>query len=123
MPTLLPGTSFFLDIGYAPARKMIDSGLPVALASDYNPGSSPSGNMKFILSLACTRLKMLPAEAINAATLNAAYAMGIEDMAGTITPGKLANFIITRPIPSVDFIPYAFGSDIIREVFLNGERI
>lgn len=123
MPTLLPGTSFFLGIGYAPARKMIDAGLPVALASDFNPGSSPSGNMKFILSLACTRLKMLPAEAINAATLNAAYAMGIEDMAGTITPGKLANFFITRPIPSVDFIPYAFGSDIIREVFINGERI
>jgi imidazolonepropionase len=118
MPTLLPGTSFFLGLPYAPARKMIDSGVPVALASDYNPGSSPSGNMKFILSLACTQLKMLPAEAINAATLNAAYAMGVEDILGTITPGKRANLIITEVVPSVDFLPYAFGSDLIWKVML-----
>jgi imidazolonepropionase len=118
MPTILPGTSFFLGLPYAPARKMIDSGLPVALASDYNPGSSPSGNMKFILSLACTQLQMLPAEAINAATLNAAYAMGVEDILGTITPGKRANLIITDVVPSVDFLPYAFGSDLIWKVML-----
>ena len=123
MPTLLPGTSFFLGIRYAPARKMIDAGLAVALASDYNPGSSPSGNMKFILSLACTQMKMLPAEAFNAATLNGAYAMGVENMAGSISPGKFANFFITDKIPSLDFIPYSFGTDLIWKAFLKGEEV
>jgi len=123
MPTLLPGTSFFLGIDYAPARKMIDAGLAVALASDYNPGSSPSGNMKFILSLACLKMRMLPAEAINAATINAAYAMGVEKEAGTITVGKQASFFITKKIPSIDYIPYSFGSDLVWQVFLRGERV
>lgn len=123
MPTLLPGASFFLDLDYAPARRMIDSGLPVALATDYNPGSSPSGNMKLILALACTQMKMLPAEAINAATINSAYAMGVENTAGTITPGKTANFFITEPVPSPDYIPYAFGSDLVWKAFLRGKEV
>jgi len=105
MPTLLPGASFFLGLQDPPARKMIDSGLPVALASDYNPGSSPSGNMKLVMSLACIRLKMLPAEAINAATLNGAYAMGLEKSYGSICTGKVANMIITKEIPDMIFCP------------------
>jgi imidazolonepropionase len=120
MPTLLPGASFFLGIGYAPARKMIDAGLPVALASDFNPGSSPSGNMSFILSLACIKLRMLPEEAINAVTLNSAYAMGVESTNGSISPGKLASFLITRKIPGLEFIPYSFGSDLIEHVYCKG---
>ncbi|MFO7616923.1 MAG: imidazolonepropionase, partial [Bacteroidales bacterium] len=104
MPTLLPGAAFFLGLEWPPARRMIDSGLPVALASDYNPGSSPSGNMMTILSLACICLRMLPAEAINAATLNAAYAMGVSDLLGSITPGKTASLIITKPVPSYEFL-------------------
>jgi imidazolonepropionase len=123
MPTILPGTSFFLGIGYAPARKMIDAGLPVALASDFNPGSSPSGNLNFILSLACIKLKMLPEEAINALTLNAAYAMGVESTSGSISPGKFASFIITQKIPGSDFIPYSFGSDLIGLVYCKGRLI
>lgn len=120
MPTLLPSTAFFLDIGYAPARKMIDAGLPVALASDYNPGSSPSGNMNFVVSLACIKMKMTPHEAINAATLNSAYAMGIEQELGSITRGKKANLIITRRIPSINFLPYSFGQSCIERVIING---
>ncbi|MEX0811940.1 MAG: imidazolonepropionase [Chitinophagales bacterium] len=120
MATLLPGTAFFLDIDYAPARKMIDAGLAVALASDYNPGSSPSGNMPFVLSLACAKMKMLPAEAINAATINGAYAMGLSDQLGSITKGKKANLFITREMPSVEFLPYAYGSNLIESVILNG---
>jgi len=123
IPTLLPGASFFLGIGYAPARKMIDAGLPVAIASDYNPGSSPSGNMNFILSLACIKLRMLPEEAINASTLNSAYAMGVESTNGCISPGKLSSFIITRKIPGPEFIPYSFGTDLIEHVFCNGKLI
>jgi imidazolonepropionase len=123
MPALLPGASFFLGIGYAPARKMIDSGLPVALASDYNPGSSPSGNMNFVFSLACIKLRMLPEEAINAMTINSAYAMGIENSSGSISPGKLASFIITRKIPEPGFIPYSFGSDLIEHVYCKGQLI
>lgn len=123
MPTLLPGASFFLGLQDPPARKMIDSGLPVALASDYNPGSSPSGNMKLVMSLACIRLKMLPAEAINAATLNGAYAMGLEKTHGSICAGKVANLIITKEIPGYDFLPYAYGSDLTDMVILNGEVI
>lgn len=121
MPTLLPGAAFFLGMEYPPARDMIDSGLPVALASDYNPGSSPSGNMKFILSLACIQMKMTPNEAINAATINSAYAMGISLTHGSIVAGKKANIFLTKAIPSVEFIPYAYTSDIIDSVYLNGK--
>lgn len=120
MATLLPGTAFFLGIDYAPARKMIDSDLAVALASDYNPGSSPSGNMPFVVSLACVNMKMLPAEAINAATVNGAYAMGVQDKLGSISRGKKANVFITKEIPSVEFLPYAYGSNLIESVILNG---
>jgi imidazolonepropionase len=121
MPTLLPGTSFFIGMADPPARKMIDAGLPVALASDYNPGSSPSGNMKFIMSLGCIRLKMLPDEVINAVTINSAYAMGIEETHGSITVGKKANIFITKKIPSYEFLPYAYSSNLIYKVILNGE--
>lgn len=122
MPTVLPGTSFFLNMPYAPARKMIDYGLGVAVASDYNPGSTPSGDMKFAVSLACIKMRLLPQEAINAATLNAAYAMGLSREYGSITPGKAANFFITEPIPSVNYIPYAYTSPIINKVFINGKE-
>lgn len=123
MPTVLPGTSFFLNMPYAPARKMIDAGLGVAVASDYNPGSTPSGDMKFVVSLACIKMRLLPAEAINAATLNAAYAMGQSQEYGSITVGKTANFFITEPIPSIDYIPYAYTSPIICRTFLNGKEV
>ena len=123
MPTVLPGTSFFLNMPYAPARKMIDYGLGVAVASDYNPGSTPSGDMKFVVSLACIKMRLLPQEAINAATLNAAYAMGLSRDYGSITPGKAANFFITEPIPSVDYLPYAYTSPIINKVFLSGKEV
>lgn len=123
MPTVLPGTSFFLNMHYAPARKMIDAGLGVAVASDYNPGSTPSGDMKFVVSLACIKMRLLPAEAINAATLNAAYAMGQSNEYGSITIGKTANFFITEPIPSIDYIPYAYTSPIICRTFLNGKEV
>ncbi|MGL5318035.1 MAG: imidazolonepropionase [Bacteroidales bacterium] len=121
MPTLLPGAAFFLEMDYPPARKIIDSGLPVALASDYNPGSAPSGNMKFILSLACIKMKMTPNEAINAATINSAYAMGLSLDHGSIAKGKLANVFLTKPIPSVEYFPYAFTSDLVDRVILRGE--
>lgn len=120
MPTALPGTSFFLNMPFAPARTIIDSGLGVSVASDYNPGSTPSGDMKFIVSLACIKMKLLPEEAINAATLNAAYAMGLSESYGSIAVGKVANFFITQPIPSLSFIPYAYTSPIISRVFLAG---
>lgn len=123
MPTVLPGTSFFLNMPYAPARKMVDAGLGVAVASDYNPGSTPSGDMKFVVSLACIKMRLLPQEAINAATLNAAYAMGLSGGYGSITPGKAANFFITEPIPSVNYIPYAYTSPIINKVFINGAEL
>lgn len=121
MPTVLPGTSFFLNMPYAPARKMIEHGLPLALASDYNPGSTPSGDMKFVVSLACIKMRLLPGEAMNAATLNSACAMGLSDRYGSITRGKVANFLITEPIPSLEYIPYAYTKPLIRQVFLNGE--
>ncbi|HXP50766.1 MAG TPA: imidazolonepropionase [Bacteroidia bacterium] len=123
MPTLLPSTAFFLGLHYPPARKMIDSGLPLALATDYNPGSSPSGKMVFIISLACVKLKMLPEEAINAATVNSAYAMGVGNTHGTITVGKTASLFITHPIPSYNYLPYSFGSDLIETVIVEGEII
>ena len=123
MPTILPSTAFFLGLEYAPARKMIDAGLPVALASDYNPGSTPSGRMSFVLSLACLKMNMTPEEAINAATLNSAYAMELSDEVGSITKGKLANVFITKPMPSIAFLPYAFGSDLVETVILRGEKV
>jgi imidazolonepropionase len=121
MPTILPGAAFFLNMPFAPAREMIKSGLPVAIASDYNPGSSPSGNMKLMMSFACVNYRMLPEEAIYATTLNTAYAMGVSDITGSICKGKLANLIITNDISSYQFIPYAYGSDLINTVILKGE--
>ncbi len=118
--TMLPGAAFFLRMQYPPARKMIDAGAILSLATDYNPGSAPSGKMGLILSLACIQMKMTPEEAINAATINGAWAMGIQDTMGSITPGKNASIIITKEIPSLAYIPYAFGSDWISKVILNG---
>lgn len=123
MPTALPGTSFFLNMPFAPARKMIDAGLAVATASDYNPGSTPSGDMKFVVSLACIKMRLMPAEAINAATINTAAAMDVSNDFGSITRGKVANLIVTEPIPSIDFIPYAYTMPIIRRVILRGKEI
>ena len=121
MPTLLPGTSFFLNMPYARGRQMIDSGLGIALASDCNPGSTPSSDMKFVVSLACIKMRLLPTEAINAATLNAAYAMGLAEDYGSIAVGKKANLQITVPIPSIDYIPYAYTRPIVRQVILEGK--
>ena len=118
MPTLLPSTAFFLGLHYAPARKMIDAGLPVAIASDYNPGSSPSGNMPFVVALSCIKMKMFPEEAINAATLNSAYAMGVVNQLGSIAVGKKAHVFMTKPIPSLAFLPYSFGSNLIERVII-----
>lgn len=123
MPTILPGAALFLGMVDAPVRKMIDAGLPVALASDYNPGSSPSGNMKLIMSLGIIKLRMLPEEVINACTINGAYAMGISDTHGSIAAGKVANVFITREIPSYEFFPYAYGSDLIETIILNGRVV
>jgi imidazolonepropionase len=123
MPTLLPGAAFFLGLPYPPARKMIDAGLPVAVASDFNPGSCPSGNMNQMISLLCITHKMTPEEAINSATINSAYAMGISATHGSITPGKKANLIITQPVSSLAFLPYAFGSNCIESVIINGKKI
>ncbi|MGB5418799.1 imidazolonepropionase [Algibacter sp.] len=123
MPVALPSCSFFLSIPYTPARQIMDSGLPLALATDYNPGSTPSGNMNFVVSTACIKMKMTPEEAINAATLNGAYAMGISDNYGSITKGKKANVIITNPIPSYNYLPYSFGENNIETVIINGTII
>jgi imidazolonepropionase len=120
--TILPSAAFFLGIAYQPARKMIDANVAIALASDYNPGSSPSGNMPFIMALACTQLKMTPEEAFNALTFNAAHAMELASELGSITLGKKANLIITKAIPSLAFIPYAFGSNLIDQVLINGKK-
>lgn len=120
MATLLPSAAFFLRMPYQPARAIIDAGCAVALASDFNPGSSPSGNMGFVVSLACCQMKILPEEAINAASINGAYAMEVGDMCGSITVGKRANLIFTRPISSVAYLPYAFGSNLINKVMVNG---
>lgn len=123
MPVALPGCSYFLSIHYTPARQIIDSGLPLALATDYNPGSSPSGNMNFIVSAACIKMNMTPEEAINAATINGAYAMGLEKEVGSITVGKTANFIITKPINSYGILPYSFGTNQIESVYIQGKAI
>lgn len=123
MPVVLPNCSFFLSIPYAPARMMIDKGLPVALASDYNPGSTPSGNMQQVIATACIKMKLNPEEAINAATINAAYAVELSDDYGSISKGKKASFIVTKKIDSYSFIPYAFGSDHVDTVIINGKVI
>ena len=121
MPVALPSCSYFLTIPYTPAREMIAAGLPLALATDYNPGSTPSGNMNFVVATACIKMKMTPEEAINAATINGAYAMGISETHGSITIGKKANLIITKPVPSYYQLPYAFGSNLIETVLIEGE--
>jgi imidazolonepropionase len=121
MPTILPGAAFFLNMVHAPARKMIDAGLPVALASDFNPGSSPSGNMQLILSMGCIMYRMTPEEAINATTINSAYAMGVSHELGSIAIGKKANLFITKSIPGIEFMPYAYGSNKVDIVILNGK--
>lgn len=123
MPVALPGCSYFLSIPYTPARDLIDAGLPLALATDYNPGSTPSGNMNFVVSAACVKMKMTPEEAINAATINGAYAMGISNMYGSITRGKKANVIITKPMSDYRFIPYAFGNNPVDQVIINGQHL
>lgn len=121
MPTILPGAAFFLNMIHAPARKMIEAGLPVAFASDFNPGSSPSGNMQLVLSMACIQYRLLPEEAFNATTINTAYAMGLEEELGSITRGKKANLILTHPIPSLEFMPYAYGSNKVKATMINGQ--
>ncbi len=123
MPTMLPGAAFFLGMSYPPAREMIAAGLAVALASDYNPGSSPSGNMRMVMSLASFRMKMTPSEAIHAATINGACAMGLSSDFGSITPGKVANFFLTRPMPSVEFFTYAYQTPLIRRIYLRGRLV
>jgi imidazolonepropionase len=120
MPVALPSCSFFLGIPYTNARKIIDSNIPLAIASDFNPGSTPSGNMNFVVSLACIKLKMTPEEAINSATLNAAYALNLSKEIGSISKGKLANFMITKPIKSYNFLPYSFGNNSIERIYFNG---
>ncbi len=122
IPVALPSCSYFISIPYTPARELINEGLPVALASDYNPGTTPSGNMNFVVATACIKMKMTPEEAINSATINGAYAMNLSDEVGSITKGKKANFIITKEIPSYGFIPYSFGTNLIDAVYLSGEK-
>ena len=123
MPTILPACSFFLEIPYGPAKKMIEEGLPVALATDYNPGSSPSGNMNFVASLGCIQMKMTPEQVINATTINTAYAMGVEKELGSVCVGKKANLFITKVIPSYAYLPYSFGHNVIDRVLINGKII
>nr|WP_321224146.1 imidazolonepropionase [uncultured Psychroserpens sp.] len=122
MPVALPSCSYFLSIPYTPGRKIIDAGLPLALATDYNPGSTPSGNMNFVVSTACIKMKLTPEEAINAATINGAYAMGISNLYGSICRGKKANLIITKELPNYYHLPYAFGDNAIETVIINGEK-
>lgn len=123
MPTLLPGAAFFLGMEYPPARKMIEAGLPLAMASDFNPGSSPSGDMKFVMSLGCIIMRLVPEEAINAVTINSAYAMGISDTHGSIAKGKVANVFITKPIPSYEYLQYAYTTKLVDTVILNGKVV
>lgn len=123
IPTVLPSCSFFINIPFADGRKLIDNGLPLTLATDYNPGSTPSGNIPFVLSLACIKMKLTPEEAINAVTINGSYAMEVNNELGSITPGKKANIFITKKISSYNYLPYSFGSNLIDTVFLNGQVI
>ena len=121
--TLLPTAAFFLRMPFQPARQLIDAGCAIALATDYNPGSSPSGNMNFVIALSCIQMKMLPEEAINAATINGAYAMGLEQQVGSITVGKIANLIISKKIPSLAYLPYSFGDNLVDKVMIAGDFI
>lgn len=123
MPTALPGAAFFLNLPFPPARKMLSEGLPLAIASDFNPGSAPSGNMPLMISMACIRMRMTPEEAINAATINSAYAIDLLETHGSITRGKVANVFITRPMPSISYLPYSFGSNLVDKVILNGKKV
>lgn len=123
MPTILPGAAFFLNMPYSPARKMIEAGLPIAMASDFNPGSSPSGNMQMVLTFACVNYRLTPQEAINATTINSAYAMGISRTHGSIAKGKQANFYITKDIPTIEYIPYYYGTNKVERTFLNGKQV
>ena len=123
MPTALPCAAFFLNLPMPPARKMIDAGLPLAIASDYNPGSSPSGNMQTMLSLACIKMKMTPEEVFNASTINSSFALELSHSHGTITRGKVANVYITKPSPSIAYLPYHFGNNFVDRVILNGQLI
>lgn len=121
--TILPGATFFLNMQYAPARKLIDYGIPVAMASNYNPGSCPSGSLQFQMALACIAMKLTPAEALNACTINGAFAMDVDDILGGITVGKQANVILTKEIPSIDFIPYAFTTPFIEKMYIAGKEV
>lgn len=121
MPTLLPGAAFFLEMPFAPARKMIEKGLPIAMASDFNPGSCPSGNMQLVLTMGCVKYKLLPEEVINATTINTAYAMDVNKELGSICKGKIANVFITKPIPTYQYMPYSFGDNKVKTVILNGK--
>jgi imidazolonepropionase len=121
--TLLPTAAFFLRVPFQPARKLIDAGCAIALASDFNPGSSPSGNMNMVIAMSCIQLRMLPEEAINAATINGAHAMELQDTTGSITVGKKANLIFTKPIPSLAYLPYSFGTNLVDKVMISGEFI
>ena len=123
MPTILPGAAFFLNMPYSPARTMIEAGLPIAMASDFNPGSSPSGNMQMVLTFACVNYRLTPQEAINATTINSAYAMGISRTHGSIAKGKQANFYITKDIPTIEYIPYYYGTNKVERTFLNGKQV
>ena len=123
MRTILPGAAFFLNMPYAPARKMIEAGLPIAMASDFNPGSSPSGNMQLVLTFACVNYRLLPQEAINATTINTAYAMDVVDSLGSICKGKKANFFITTKIPTLEYLPYSYGENKVYKTFLNGKEV
>ncbi len=121
--TILPGATFFLNMEYAPAKRMIEYGIPVAIASNYNPGSCPSGSLQFQMALACIAMKLTPAQALNACTINGAFAMGVDDILGAITKGKQANLILTKEIPSIDFIPYAFTTPFIERLYIAGKEI
>ena len=121
--TLLPSAAFFLRMPFQPARQLVDAGCAIALASDYNPGSSPSGNMNLVVAMSCIQMRLLPEEAINAATINGAYAMELEKEVGTITAGKKANLVLTKPVPSLAYLPYSFGSSLIDKVMIGGQWI
>lgn len=123
MPTMLPGSSFFLGIPYGRAKEYVSAGLGLALASDYNPGSSPSGDMRFVMALGCIRMRLTPAQSFNACTLNSAYAMGVAEDLGSVTVGKLANLIVTKPVPSLAFIPYCHQTPFISKVLLRGQEV
>ena len=123
IPTLLPGATFFLEMDFAPARRMIECGLPVAIASNYNPGSCPCGDMKFMMALGCLKMKMFPEEVINAATINGAFAMDVNSSLGSITRGKVANVFVTKEVPSYEFLPYSFSTPLVDTVILNGEIV